>query len=80
MKVSADLNTELGRIEHQISSLQDYLYETELYPQQPGTWARLRRTIHLFLTRRYIFRQIQQLHLQRQIVRNRYSCTHEWNP
>ncbi len=75
-----DFPRELDRIERQIAALHDYLYEAELYPEQTQPWARLRRAISLFLTRRYVFRQIQQLHLRRRMIRNCYLYVHKKDP
>ena len=71
---------ELDRIEQQIASLQDYLYEAELYPEQTRPWAKLRRAVSLFLLRRYIFRQIQGLHLRRRMILNCYLYVHKKEP
>lgn len=68
---------ELDRIEQQIADLQDYLYETELYPEQTRPWPRLRRAVSLFLVRRYVLRQIQQLSLQCRMIRNCYIYVHK---
>ena len=75
-----DFSGELDRIEREISALQDYLYEAELYPPQTQPWPRLRRSISLFLTRRYVFRQLQQLHLRRRIIRNCYLYVNKKEP
>lgn len=75
-----DFPRELDRIERQVAALQDYLYEAELYPEQTRPWARLRRAISLFLIRRYVFRQIQQLYLRRRIIRNCYLYVHKKEP
>ena len=74
------LPRDLDHIERQISALQDYLYEAELYPKQDRPWARFRRAVYLFLIRRYVFRQIQQLYLRRQIIHNRHQCVHGREP
>lgn len=74
------LPRDLDRIEQQISALQDYLYEAELYPKQDRPWARLRRAATLFLIRRYVFRQIQQLSLRRQMIHNCHQCVHGQEP
>ncbi len=74
------LPRDLDHIEQQISALQDYLYESELYPKQDRPWARFRRAVSLFLIRRYVFRQIQQLYLRRQIIHNCYQYVHEQEP
>jgi hypothetical protein len=71
---------QLDQIERRISALQDYLYDAELYPEQVERWARLRRAISLFLVRRYVLRQIQQLCLQRRVIRNCYLYVHEREP
>jgi hypothetical protein len=71
---------EFDRIEQQIASLQDYRYEAELYPGQTRSWAKLRRAISLFLLRRYIFRQIQELHLRRRAIFNCYLYVHKKEP
>lgn len=71
---------EFDRIEQQISVLQNYLYEAELYPEQIEPWAKLRRAISLFLIRRYIFRQIQELHLRRRAIFNCYLYVHKKEP
>ncbi len=74
------LSRDLDQIERQISALQDYLYEAELYPEQDRPWARLRREVSLFLIRRYVLRQIQQLYLRRQIIYNCYQYVHKREP
>ena len=71
---------ELDRIEQQIAALQNYLYEAELYPEQTRTWAKLQRTISLFMLRRHIFRQIQELHLRRRVILNCYLYVHKKEP
>lgn len=71
---------ELDRIEQRITALQDYLYEAELYPEQTRFWAKLRRAVSLFLVRRYVLRQIQQLYLQRRVIRNCYLYVHKREP
>lgn len=71
---------ELDHIERQITALQDYLCEAELYPEQLEPWARLRRAVSLFLTRRYVLRQVQQLHLRRRIIHNCYLYVHKREP
>ncbi len=80
MAKSEGFPRELDRIERQIAALHDYLYEAELYPEQTQSWARLRRAVSLFLIRRYVFRQVQQLHLQRRIIRNCYLYVHKKEP
>lgn len=74
------LPRDLDHIEQQISALQDYLYEAELYPKQDRPWARFRRAVYLFLIRRYVFRQIQQLSLRRQMIHNCYQYIHRGEP
>lgn len=80
MAKTAVFPKELDRIEQQIAALQNYLYEAELYPDQTRTWAKLRRAISLSLLRRYIFRQIQELHLRRRAILNCYLYLHKKEP
>ena len=70
MTKSEIYSREFDRINQQITALQDYLYEAELYPEQTRPWTRFRRSVFLFLLKRYVFRQIQQLHLRRRAVHN----------
>ncbi|CAN5885476.1 hypothetical protein BH23ACT11_BH23ACT11_15880 [soil metagenome] len=63
---------DIERVDGQIANLQVYLYDAALYPEQIQLWPRMRRTIHLFLVRRHVTRQIQQLNLQRRGLRNCY--------
>lgn len=72
MSKKANLLQEIDLLDQQIASLQDYLYETELYPEQVQVWPRLKRSIRLFLVRKQVTRQIQHLHLQRRAFRNCY--------
>lgn len=71
---------EFDRINQQIAALQDCLYEAGLYPEQTRLWTRFRRSVFLFLLRRYVFRQIQQLHLRRRAVHNCYLYVHKREP
>ena len=71
---------EFDRIDQQIAALQVYIYEAELYPEQNRPWTRFHRSVFLFLLRRYVFRQIQQLHLRRRAVRNCYMYVHKREP
>lgn len=71
---------ELDRIEQRIAALHEYLYEAELYPEQIRFWAKLRRAVSLFLVRRYVLRQIQQLCLQRRMIRNCCLYAHKREP
>ncbi|MGB3680872.1 MAG: hypothetical protein WA990_00135, partial [Rubrobacteraceae bacterium] len=70
----------LERIEQQIVSLQDYLYEVELYPEQTKPWAKLRRAVSLFLVRRHVLRQLQQLFLRKRVIHNCHLYIHKKEP
>ncbi|MGB3633100.1 MAG: hypothetical protein WA982_03585 [Rubrobacteraceae bacterium] len=72
MSKKDNLLREIDIVDRQISGLQDYLHEAELYPEQTQRWSRIKRSIYLFLLRRYVTRQIQQLHLRRRGFRNCY--------
>ncbi len=61
----------MDRLDQQIAGLRVYLYDAELYPEQVELWPRIKRSVSLFLLRRYVRRQIQQLHLRR---RGFYNC------
>ena len=71
MSKKDNLLREMDRIEQQISDLRVYLYDAELYPEQVDLWPRIKRSVSLFLLKRYVRRQIQQLHLRR---RGFYNC------
>jgi hypothetical protein len=60
----------LDETEERISALWEHLYEAELFPPQFDSWARIRRSISIFLVRRYVLRQLQHLYLQRRIIEN----------
>lgn len=63
---------DIDLIDRQIAGLQGYLYDVELYPEQLQAWPRLKRFVYLFSARRYVTRQIQQLHLRRRGLVNCY--------
>ena len=72
MSKEDNLLRKIDIVDRQIAGLQDYLYEAESYPEQVQRWPRIKRSIYLFLLRRYVMRQIQQLHLRRRGFRNCY--------
>ena len=72
MSKKENLLREIDRVHQQIVGLRVYLYDAELYPEQVDLWARIKRSISLFLLKRYVRRQIQQLHLRRRGFRNCY--------
>lgn len=72
MSKKDNLLQEIDRVEQQIAGLRVYLYDAELYPEQVQLWPRIKRSIYLFLIRRHVMRQIQQLHLRRRAYRNCY--------
>lgn len=71
MSKKDNLLREIDVVDRQISGLQDYLHEAESYPEQTQRWPCVKRSIYLFLLRRYVARQMQQLHLRR---RGFYNC------
>lgn len=72
MSKKDNLLREIDRVDRQIAGLQGYLYDAELYPEQVQTWSRVKRSIYLFLLRKHVMRQIQQLHLRRRGFHNCY--------
>ena len=72
MSKKDNLLRSMARIDQQIAGLRVYLYDSELYPEQVQLWPRIKRSIYLFLIRRHVRRQIQQLHLRRRGFHNCY--------
>ncbi len=72
MSKKDNLLQSMDRIDRQISGLRVYLYDAELYPEQVQLWPHIKRSIYLFLVRRQVMRQIQQLHLRHRGYRNCY--------
>lgn len=64
------------KIEQEIESLGDYLCDAEMYPEQIEAYAKLRRTVYLFLLRRHIRNRTQQLYLRRRMIHNCYPYIH----
>ncbi|MGF1470999.1 MAG: hypothetical protein ACFB50_04550 [Rubrobacteraceae bacterium] len=80
MSKKSNLLRDIDFIDEQISGLQGYLYEAELYPEQVQPWPRIKRFIYLFLLRKQVERQIQQLHLRRRAFRNCYVYLYKEEP
>lgn len=80
MTKKQNLLQSIDRLDQQIAGLQDYLYDAELYPAQIQFWPSIKRAVALFLLRRQVTRQIQQLHLRRRMFRNCYAYLYDEEP